>query len=79
MRINKITYTPAYKNTYMQQNNQPVFKGKSEAVRTIMNCGFLCAPIAIGMWLAKLFKNNPESDSIYLNDGSYFGEVDELI
>ena len=71
MRINRITCTP--QRTIMPAEKSHSFCANPKAVKeTLINCSMFAAVIGIGAWLAKLFKEYPKDDSIFLNDGTYF-------
>lgn len=77
MRINRITCTP--QRTILPAEKSHSFGANPKAVKeTLINCSMFAAVIGIGAWLAKLFKEYPKDDSIFLNDGTYFCEAHEL-
>lgn len=79
MKINQITFTPAYKNYDAQNKNNIEFRGICPKTKSILKgTGILASTAIIGAWLLKLFKSYPQDSSIYLNDGSYFCEAYEL-
>ena len=78
MKVNRITYYPAQVIPPAQKNTLPFCANPAKVKNTLVNCGMLAAIVGIGVWLEKPFREYPQSDSIFLNDGTYLGEVHEL-
>ena len=77
MKVNRITYSP--RSIVHSKSQTPAFGAVPAKVKdSIINCGMFAAIVGIGVLLAKFFKNYPQNDSIFLNDGSYFCEAYEL-